>query len=74
MIESKKLRIAGDFPSKSVVEYATVRVEIPHRLVPSNLRNPYYRDEAIFVGLYASPAGRLSYKTLYLDNIELAAA
>ncbi|MFK8400040.1 hypothetical protein M2D07_016175 [Pseudomonas sp. BGr12] len=72
MIESKKLRSAGDFPNKSVVEYATVRVEIPHRLVPSNLRNPHYRDEDIVAGLYASPTGRLSYKTLYLDSIELA--
>lgn len=72
MIESKKLRSAGDFPNKSVVEYATVRVEIPHRLIPSNLRNPHYRDEDIVVGLYASPTGRLSYKTLYLDSIELA--
>ncbi len=72
MIESKKLRSAGDFPNKSVVEYATVRVEIPHRLVPSNLQNPHYRDEDIVAGLYASPTGRLSYKTLYLDSIELA--
>lgn len=72
MIESKKLRNAGDFANKSVVEYATVRVEIPHRLVPSNLRNPHYRDEDVVTGLYASPTGRLSYKTLYLDSIELA--
>jgi len=72
VIESKKLRSAGDFPNKSVVEYATVRVEIPHRLVPSNLQNPHYRDEDIVAGLYASPTGRLSYKTLYLDSIELA--
>jgi hypothetical protein len=70
--ESKKLRSAGDFPNKSAVEYATIRVEIPHRLIPSNLRNPHYRDEDIVVGLYASPTGRLSYKTLYLDSIELA--
>lgn len=74
VIESKKLRSAGDFPSKSIVEYATVRVEYLIALSRPICRNPYYRDEACFVvGLYASPAGRLSYKTLYLDNIELAA-
>ncbi|MDG9929051.1 MULTISPECIES: hypothetical protein [unclassified Pseudomonas] len=72
MTDSKKLRSAGDFPNKSVVEYATVRVEIPHRLIPSNLSNPHYRDEDIVAGLYASPTGRLSYKTLYLDSVELA--
>ena len=54
------------------MEYATIRVEIPHRLVPSNLQNPHYRDEDIVAGLYASPTGRLSYKTLYLDSVELA--
>lgn len=37
MIESKKLRSAGDFPNKSAMEYETIRVEIPHRLVPSSL-------------------------------------
>jgi len=70
--ELKKLRNAGDFPNKSIVEYATVRVEIPHRLVPSNLQNPHYRDDDIVAGLYASPTGRLTYKTLYLDSVELA--
>lgn len=72
MIEPHKLRSAGDFPNKSVVEYATIRVEIPHRLVPSNLKNPHYRDEDIVAGLYATPTGRLSYNTLYLDSVELA--
>ncbi len=72
MIEPPKLRSAGDFPNKSAVEYATIRVEIPHRLVPSNLQNPHYRDEDIVAGLYATPTGRLSYNTLYLDSIELA--
>lgn len=66
------LREAGDFPNKSVVEYATVRAEIPHRFVPSNLQNPHYRDEDIVQGLYVSPTGRLSYKTLYLNSVELA--
>ncbi|MFK1507199.1 hypothetical protein ACIUZ9_21870 [Pseudomonas aeruginosa] len=72
MIEPKKLRSAGNFPNKSAVEYATIWVEIPHRLAPSNLQNPHYRDEDIVTGLYATPTGRLSYKTLYLDSVELA--
>ncbi len=28
-----ELRKAGDFPNKSLVEYATVKVEIPHIFV-----------------------------------------
>ncbi|MCY1555314.1 hypothetical protein D9M68_919650 [compost metagenome] len=71
-MESTKLRKAGDFKNKSTVEYATIRVEIPHRLVPSNLRDGHYRDDDIVTGLYATPTGRLSYKTLYLDSRELA--
>lgn len=66
------LRQAGDFPDKSVVEYATIKVEIPHRLVPVNLRHEFYEDEDVVKGLYVSPTGRLSYKTLYLDSKELA--
>lgn len=69
------LRKAGDFPNKSVVEYATIKVEIPHRLVPTNLRNEYYEyyeNEDLVKGLSVSPTGRLSYKTLYLDSKELA--
>lgn len=72
MTEFKKLRSAGDFPNKSVVEYATIWVEIPHRLIPSNFRSPHYQDEDIVAGLYTSPTGRLSYRPLYLDSIELA--
>ena len=71
-MESTKLRKAGDFKNKSTVEYATIRVEIPHRLVPSNLRDGHYRDDDIVKGLYATPTGRLSYNTLYLDSRELA--
>lgn len=66
------LRKAGDFPNKSVVEYATIKVEIPHRLVPVNLRHEFYEDEDVVRGLFVSPTGRLSYKTLYLDSKELA--
>ncbi|MDU8358422.1 hypothetical protein [Pseudomonas syringae group sp. J309-1] len=66
------LRKAGDFPNKSVVEYATIKVEIPHRLVPINLRNEHYEDEDLVKDLSVSPTGRLSYKTLYLDSKDLA--
>tara|TARA_R110000868_G_scaffold234868_3_gene488542 strand:- start:552 stop:947 length:396 start_codon:yes stop_codon:yes gene_type:complete len=68
----KLLREAGDFQNKSTVEYATIKVEIPHKLIPSNMINPHYRDEDIVQGLYPSPTGRLSYKTLYLNSLELA--
>lgn len=71
-MEHTKLRNAGDFKDKSVVEYATIRVEMPSRLVPSNLRDGHYRDDDVVKGLYSTPTGRLSYKTLYLDSRELA--
>jgi hypothetical protein len=71
-MEHTKLRDAGDFKNKSVVEYATLRVEMPSRLVPSNLRDGHYGDDDIVKGLYSTPTGRLSYKTLYLDSRELA--
>lgn len=66
------VRNAGDFPNKSVVEYATIKVEIPQRLVPVNLRHEFYEDEDLVKGLSVSSTGRLSYKTLYLDSQELA--
>jgi hypothetical protein len=66
------LRKAGDFPNKAVVEYATVQVEIPHRLIPVNLRNEFYEDDDLVKDIFVSPAGRLSYKTLYLDSEALA--
>ena len=72
MMDRIKLRSAGDLPNKSLVEYATVRVELPHKLVPTNLQNEHYDDEDVVVGLFATPTGRLSYKTLYLDSVELA--
>lgn len=71
-MEHTKLRNAGDFKNKSVVEYATIRVEMPSRLVPLNLRDGHYRDDDVVKGLYSTPTGRLSYKTLYLDSRELA--
>ena len=68
----KLLREAGDFPNKSSVEYATIKVEIAHKLIPSNLKNPHYNDDDIVQGLYVSPTGRLTYKTLYLNSTDLA--
>lgn len=68
----KKLRNAGDCTNKAVVEYATVLVKIPSRLMPANMQNPHYEPDDIVQGLYASPAGRLTFKALYLDSVELA--
>jgi len=68
----KLLREAGDFPNKSAVEYATIRVDMPCKLVPSNLKGEGYDDNDNVSGLYVSPTGRLTYKTLYLNSVELA--
>ncbi|MEB0008357.1 hypothetical protein QN412_13980 [Pseudomonas sp. RTB3] len=67
-----KLRNAGEFSNNRAVEYATVKVELPHHWLPSNLKSEHYCDEDIVRGLYPSPGGRLTYKTLYLDSLELA--
>jgi hypothetical protein len=66
------LRKAGDFPNTAIVEYATVQVEIPHKLIPVNLRNEFYEDDDPVKDLFVSPTGRLSYKRLYLDSEILA--
>lgn len=74
MAEQGKLRSQGDFPNKRVVEYATVLVDLASRLLPQNLQNSYCEPEDIVAGLYASAAGRLTYKALYLDDLALAHA
>lgn len=66
------LRAAGDFQNKSVVEYATVKVDVLSRYLPVNLRDPGYGADDIVRGLYVSPTGRLTWKELYLDSKELA--
>ena len=66
------MRKAGDFANNRIVEYATIKVEIPHMLIPKNLQGDHYEDQDIVQGLYVSPTGRLTYKTLYLDNEALA--
>jgi hypothetical protein len=68
----KLLRQAGEFSNKASVEFATIKVEIPHRLIPSNMTNPFYSDDDTVQGLYVTPTGRLTYKTLYLNSVELA--
>jgi len=66
------MRSAGDFKNKSAVEYATVKVEIPSRLAPANMQDPQYEPDDTIQSVYASPTGRLTFKTLYLDSVELA--
>ncbi|WP_397453707.1 hypothetical protein [Pseudomonas sp. NA-150] len=74
MKDQARLRSQGDFPNKRDVEYATVLVDLAHRLLPSNLQNPLYADDHLVAGLSESPSGRLTYDTLYLDDLALAQA
>ena len=67
----KLLRQAGDYPNKSVVEYATIEVRIPNALLPSNLQYPDLAGETP-ITLSVSPSGRLTNKTLYLNSAVLA--
>lgn len=73
MLKERMLRSAGDFPNKTVVEYATVAAKLLHRDLPSNLQDKHCTDESM-VSLSFSPTGRLTYKELFLDSIELANA
>lgn len=72
MTDQGMLRSRGDFPNKRTVEYATVQVDLAHKLLPANLQNPHYQDDDLVAGLYVSPAGRLTFNILYLDDLELA--
>jgi hypothetical protein len=36
------------------------------------MTNPFYSDDDTVQGLYVTPTGRLTYKTLYLNSVELA--
>ncbi|RJX74913.1 hypothetical protein [Pseudomonas sp. LS-2] len=74
MKDQSKLPSQGYFPNKRVVEYATVLVDLAHKHLPSNLKNPNYEDDDLVAGLYVSPNGRLTYDTLYLDDLALAEA
>ena len=73
MLKERMLRSAGDFPNKTVVEYATVAAKLLHRDLPSNLQDKHCTDESM-VSLSFSPTGRLTYKELFLDSVELANA
>lgn len=72
MTSQGTLRSPGDFANKHTVEYATILVDLPHKLLPANLRNNGYEDDDLVAGLYVSPSGRLTYSTLYLDDLALA--
>ncbi|WP_122677824.1 MULTISPECIES: hypothetical protein [Pseudomonas] len=72
MTQHGRLRSQGDFPNKRTVEYATILVDLAHWLLPANLKNPHYDDEDIVPGLYVSPTGRLTFNTLYLEDVALA--
>lgn len=72
MMDQGILRSQGDFPNKRTVEYATVLVELAHKRLPANLQNPHYEDDDLVAGLYVSPAGRLTFNILYLDDLALA--
>ena len=67
------LRSAGDFPNRTVVEYATIYAKVMHKDLPKNLQDHHYADESM-VSLCFSPTGRLTYKELCLDSVELADA
>jgi hypothetical protein len=54
------------------VEYATIRVDLPHKLLFAKLRNPDYEGDDLVAGLHVSQSGRLTYATLYLDDSALA--
>jgi len=69
----KPLRQSGDFPNNRVVEYATINITIPDRLLPNNLKEPHWAiDDDSFITLSISPTGRLTHKEIVLESTELA--
>ncbi|HHY0535835.1 hypothetical protein NB575_16340, partial [Vibrio parahaemolyticus] len=71
--KSNMHRKLGDFPNRSVVEYATVLIRVRNDLLPQNLRSYHWEhDDNSMITVSASPAGRLRGKSIYLDSIELA--
>lgn len=69
-----KIREVREFQNERFVEYATIRVDLPYKLIPSNVReeDSTCGDEEIVKGLYVTPTGRITWKTLYLNSTELA--
>jgi len=71
------IRELGDFKNDRAVEYATIEVRIPNKLLPVNLREYEYDDiyhPDDIVTLSISPSGRLTktHKPIYLNSTELA--
>ncbi len=69
------LREAGGFPNRSVVEYATIKVRLPHGALPTNLQEHGHcvADDEIAT-VYVSPKGRLTHTPTYLNQQTLADA
>ena len=67
------LRQLGDFPNRSVVEYATINVRVKNEFLPKNLHSYHWEDdENSMITLSVSPNGRLRGKSIYLESLELA--
>jgi len=67
------LRKAGDFPNKSVVEFATIIVSMPNAMLPLNVKYEHWDiDDETIVAVSVGPSGKLSYKLIILESIELA--
>ena len=67
------LRQLGDFPNRSVVEYATINVRVKNEFLPKNLYSYHWEDdENSMITLSVSPNGRLQGKSIYLESLELA--
>ncbi|MEC6832934.1 hypothetical protein VXS06_14295 [Photobacterium toruni] len=67
------LRQLGDFPNRSVVEYATINVRVKNEFLPKNLYSYHWEDdENSMITLSVSPNGRLRGKSIYLESLELA--
>jgi hypothetical protein len=49
-MERIRLRSVGDFNNKASVEYATIKVELPRKLVPSNTGKSF-----VALGLFVIP-------------------
>lgn len=67
------LRKAGDFPNKTIVEYATITVKLPNYALPKNLQlldGGQCENSVIYVGV--SPRGRLSRVGCCIESLELA--
>lgn len=67
------LRQLGDFPNRSVVEYATINVRVKNEFLPKNLYSYHWEDdENSMITLSVSLNGRLRGKSIYLESLELA--